>query len=123
MRCRRAARCDLGVGRRPFPQLDVVRAGYELAVGEFVLHGREETLAVRHLANKALVLDLVEWVASGPKPYSEVMDAWRTSCPRLTIWEDAVDLGLVAIDDGDRAGPVVRITDAGSALLDAERPG
>jgi hypothetical protein len=44
----------------------------------------------------ALVLDLVEWIAREPRLYSEVIEAWRTSCPRLTIWEDAVDRGYVA---------------------------
>lgn len=44
----------------------------------------------------ALVLDLVEWVAREPWLYSEVIEVWRTSCPRLTIWEDAVDRGYVA---------------------------
>ena len=43
----------------------------------------------------ALVLDLVEWVARQPRLYSEVIETWRTSCPRLTIWEDAVDRGYV----------------------------
>ena len=43
----------------------------------------------------ALVLDLVEWIAREPRPYTEVIDAWRTSCPRLTVWEDAVDCGYV----------------------------
>jgi len=33
-----------------------------------------------------LILDLVAWVADSPKPYLDVMDAWRTSCPRLTVW-------------------------------------
>ena len=42
-----------------------------------------------------LILDSVEWVASEPRAYSDVMEAWRTSCPRLTVWEDAVDRGLV----------------------------
>ena len=66
--------------------------------------------------NKPLVLDLIEWVATRPRPYAEVMDAWRTSCPRLTIWEDAVDLGLVAcVED------VVSATTAGLAFLRAER--
>jgi hypothetical protein len=59
-----------------------------------------------------LILDLVEWIAAGPKPYAEVMEAWRTSCPRLTIWEDAVDRGLVV-----RGGTLVEITSAGRALL------
>jgi hypothetical protein len=73
------------------------------------------------IANKALVLDLVEWVALRPRPYAEVMDAWRTSCPRLTIWEDAVDLGFVVREHRDGAGVVVRATDAGVAFLRGER--
>ena len=43
-----------------------------------------------------LVLDFVEWIAREPRSYSEVIGAWKTSCPRLTIWEDAVDRGYVA---------------------------
>jgi hypothetical protein len=42
-----------------------------------------------------LVLDLVEWIAKEPRAYADVLDAWRTSCPRLTVWEDAIDRGLV----------------------------
>jgi hypothetical protein len=43
-----------------------------------------------------LVLDFLEWIAARPRPYSEVMDAWRTSCPRLTVWEDAIERGFIA---------------------------
>jgi len=43
-----------------------------------------------------MVLDFVEWIAREPRLYSEVIATWRTSCPRLTIWEDAVDSGYVA---------------------------
>ncbi len=43
-----------------------------------------------------LILDLVEWVMRSPRPYPEVMAAWRTSCPRLTVWEDAVERGWVS---------------------------
>jgi hypothetical protein len=46
-----------------------------------------------------LIFDLVEWIAKAPRTHSEVMNAWRTSCPRLTVWEDAVDRGLVARKD------------------------
>ncbi len=67
----------------------------------------------------SLVLDLLEWLANGERGYTEVMDAWRTSCPRLPVWEDANDRGLVAIEDVD-GRLVVRITTAGRALL-AER--
>jgi hypothetical protein len=45
--------------------------------------------------NEPLVLDLVEWIAREPRDYAEVMEAWRTSCPKLAIWEDASDRGLV----------------------------
>ena len=48
--------------------------------------------------NESLVLDFAEWVRAGPRSYVEVMAAWRTSCPRLTIWEDAVDAGLVCVE-------------------------
>ena len=63
----------------------------------------------------ALVLDLVEWVAREPRPYSEVIAAWRTSCPRLTIWEDAIDSGYVA----RTTGAMVVVTEDGRKWLRA----
>ena len=42
----------------------------------------------------ALVLDLLEWIGDCPRPYAEVMEAWRTSCPRLPVWEEANTRGL-----------------------------
>jgi D-3-phosphoglycerate dehydrogenase len=64
----------------------------------------------------ALILDLLEYVASGEKDYVEVMDAWRTSCPRLPVWEEANDRGLVTrAKSGSRA--IVAITASGRALL------
>jgi hypothetical protein len=73
--------------------------------------------------NKPLVLDLLEWIDSRPRTYAEVMDAWRTSCPRLPIWEDAVDLGFVAREQRDGSAPIVAVTPAGRTFLNAERPG
>ena len=64
----------------------------------------------------ALVLDLVEWVAREPRLYSEVIETWRTSCPRLTIWEDAVDRGYVARQPV-AGGVRVAITESGARLL------
>ena len=72
--------------------------------------------------NRPLVLDLIEYVAARPRTYAEVMDAWRTSCPRLTVWEDAVDLGFVRVRR-DAAASVVDATADGLAFLRAERPG
>ncbi len=66
-----------------------------------------------------LLLDLVEWVARQPRPYADVMDAWRTSCPRLTVWEDAVDLGLVQRESRGRDGVYVLATSLGRQLLEA----
>jgi hypothetical protein len=64
----------------------------------------------------ALLGDMLAWLDRGAKPYGEVMDAWRTSCPRLTVWEDAVERGFVeqARIDGIAS---MRITQAGRAFL------
>jgi hypothetical protein len=67
----------------------------------------------------ALVLDLVEWVARVPRPYSEVIETWRTSCPRLTIWEDAVEAGYVARQNRAGGASVVTVTEEGERLLRA----
>lgn len=45
-----------------------------------------------------LILDLIEWVARKDRTYQETFDAWRTSCPRLTVWEDANDRGLLTFE-------------------------
>jgi hypothetical protein len=67
-----------------------------------------------------LVLDLVQWVAREPRTYAEVLDAWKTSCPRLTVWEDAVDLGYVTRRSVGARGTIVVLTGAGHALLARE---
>jgi len=67
-----------------------------------------------------LVFDLLQWLAISPRPYAEVMDVWRTSCPRLTIWEDAVDLGYV-VRRHEAPPPVVFLTESGRQALEARR--
>ena len=66
-----------------------------------------------------LVLDLVEWIAREPRLYSEVIATWRTSCPRLTIWEDAVDRGFVERETVAGSGVLVTITEVGEKFLRA----
>jgi hypothetical protein len=66
-----------------------------------------------------LVLDFVEWIARETRSYSEVVGTWRTSCPRLTIWEDAADRGYVARDTIAGLGMIVTVTKEGEALLRA----
>ena len=67
----------------------------------------------------ALVLDLVEWIGREPRLYSEVIETWRTSCPRLTIWEDAVDRGYVTRQPTAGQGGCVAITECGEKFLRA----
>ena len=68
------------------------------------------------MENETLILDLLEWIGASGKPYEDVMAVWRTSCPRLTIWEDAVDAGLLAVWDRK-----VSVTKAGRSFLGARR--
>jgi DNA-binding PadR family transcriptional regulator len=69
---------------------------------------------------ETLILDLLEWVAFRERTYEETLDAWRTSCPRFPVWEDASDRGLVSTEwTGGRS--FVRLTPAGLALLDQRR--
>jgi hypothetical protein len=67
---------------------------------------------MRNDTPESLVFDLVEWVAKEPRTYAQVMDAWRTSCPRLTVWEEALERGYLV-----RKGTDVRVTDEGRAFL------
>jgi hypothetical protein len=70
----------------------------------------------------ALVLDLLDWVVARRRTYRETMDAWRTSCPRLPVWEDCQGNGLVAVmRDEEGAEPTVVLTDAGRSFLDLQR--
>jgi hypothetical protein len=63
-----------------------------------------------------LLLDLVEWVGMKERSYQEALDAWRTSCPKLPVWEEAIDRGLLERDFANGRW-LVRVTPAGLALL------
>jgi len=73
-------------------------------------------------APETLVLDLLEWLARRERSYAETMDAWRTSCPRLPVWEDANEQGFVRVEikSGRQA---VCVTPSGHELLCKRRPG
>jgi hypothetical protein len=74
------------------------------------------------IENETLVADMLEWIDSQPRTYAETMDAWRTSCPRLAIWEDAVHAGFVARAYRPGSDPVVNLTCSGREFLKAKRP-
>jgi hypothetical protein len=82
-------------------------------------NGKEKTMS--DAVVDALVLDLLNWLATGEKIYQEVIDIWRTSCPRLPVWEDANDRGLVAREHRN-GREIVSITPAGSAYLRQQKP-
>jgi hypothetical protein len=71
----------------------------------------------------ALTIQLLSWVASKPRSYGEAIEAWRTNCPRMPIWEDAVSDGLVALNGhcAMKARAVV-LTDRGRSMLETHLP-
>jgi len=74
-----------------------------------------------------LIVDLLEWIGRAPRPYAEVIAAWRTSCPRLPVWEEANARGLLEQRHLEGGEAVVVVTEAGLRRLDeraaARRPG
>ena len=68
-----------------------------------------------------LMLDLVEWVGRKERTYEETIDAWRTSCPKLPVWEDAMGRGLVETVSANGRS-LVRVTQAGFDFLKEKRP-
>ena len=80
---------------------------------------RDRELATAPVSS--LTRDFLTWVARRPRAYAEAMEAWRTHCPRFTIWEDALGDGLVRVENG--AGTrlseaKVVLTPRGRAILD-----
>jgi hypothetical protein len=66
-----------------------------------------------------LTIQFLIWLSEAPRTYGEAMEAWRTSCPRLSIWEDAIRDDLIRIEN-DREPmreAIVKLTGRGSALL------
>jgi hypothetical protein len=70
------------------------------------------------LVVEALILDLLRWLAARERSYEEVMEAWRTSCPKLPVWEDANERGLIIRQEvGGRS--IVIVSSLGHILLDS----
>jgi hypothetical protein len=71
---------------------------------------------------ETLILDFLEWVGKPDRTYEEVMEAWCTSCPKLPVWEEANDRGLV-VRENVAGRCVIRISLSGRALLTRPSPG
>jgi D-3-phosphoglycerate dehydrogenase len=64
-----------------------------------------------------LLRSLLEWIGPEPRPYDEVIDAWRTSCPRLPVWEEANERGFVRRHAGPDGTSLVAVAPAGREYL------
>ena len=68
-----------------------------------------------------LTLQMLTWLGARPRTYGETMDAWRTSCPRLSIWEDALSDQLIRVARASLGAgigsSVVELTAQGRAVL------
>jgi hypothetical protein len=63
-----------------------------------------------------LLRDFLLWLDQDARPYDEVMEAWRTSCPRLPVWEEANDRGFLTRSRIDRE-VLIGLSPAGRAFL------
>ena len=70
----------------------------------------------------SLVLDLLEWLGADGRPYAEVLEAWRTACPRLPVWEEANDRGYITRHRPPGGGPLVSVSADGARHLRSHRP-
>jgi len=67
-------------------------------------------------APSLIMLQFLAWVADRPRNYRDTMEAWHSTCPRLSVWEDAIIDGLVRLENNaDRA---VTLTPHGRAALE-----
>jgi hypothetical protein len=68
-----------------------------------------------------LIIDLLEWIGPSRRPYVEVLEAWRTSCPRLPVWEDATERGFIVRHHVPGHGALVSVSYAGAEHLRRHR--
>lgn len=69
----------------------------------------------------ALVFDFLEYVNREQRSYADVMEVWRTSCPRLAVWEEALEAGFIRRANVNGIS-IVTITDAGRSYLQCRHP-
>jgi len=66
-----------------------------------------------------LMLEFLAWMASRPRTYEEAMEAWRSTCPRHPVWDDALTEGLIRVESADSIGQyMVALTARGKTLLE-----
>ena len=120
-------RCPLGVEADGQPRYARPSAAQRQALGsldsaEGADHIVDRGESIMHDPVDALILDLLEWIGPQPRAYADVMNAWRTSCPGLPVWEDANDRGLVERHHHEGSGTFVSVTPQGQEFLERHRP-
>jgi hypothetical protein len=93
------------------PPEDDVRAGAAVAPPAQPRSSAAEGEAI-DVNVTAPTVQLLAWLAESPRSYPETLEAWKTSCPRLAVWEDALAGDLVRVERGR-----VSLTPAGRKLL------
>ncbi len=68
-----------------------------------------------------LILDLLQWIGPTSRPYAEVIEAWRTSCPRLPVWEEAHCRGYINHEERPGVGEMISASDLGREFLNSAR--
>jgi hypothetical protein len=68
-----------------------------------------------------LILDLLEWLGASSRPYDEVLDAWRTSCPRLPVWKEANSRGFIERHGGSGTEQAISVSQIGADHLRLHR--
>ena len=68
-----------------------------------------------------LTLEFLTWIASRPRTYAEAMEAWASTCPRNSAWDDALIEGLIQVESADTMSrSKVILTARGRAMLDGK---
>jgi D-3-phosphoglycerate dehydrogenase len=64
-------------------------------------------------------VELLSWISVRVRTYDETIDVWKTNCPGLSVWDDAITEGLVNVERDPGNGQIVTLTPAGRAALRA----
>jgi hypothetical protein len=72
-------------------------------------------------ATNLLMLEFLSWISSRRRTYAETLNAWQTTCPRHTVWEDAMIDGYIQLHrQATISDPEVTLTRRGQALLNGD---
>ncbi len=63
----------------------------------------------------ALVLDLLKWIGPRPRSYAEVLEAWRTSCPRCPFGKPLRSVASSTVNLRRKAEPASRFPPPGQS--------